>query len=99
VWTNDTVDSPMSTDSPTSARTQLVAALGEAHRVRLGVPASLEPLVRAYARVELDAGMPMERVLVELKALLAETVHGDADLFAKRVVGWAVAGYYRSPHD
>jgi hypothetical protein len=34
-------------------------------------------------------------VLVELKRLLAENVHGDADLFAKRAVGWAVAGYYR----
>jgi hypothetical protein len=81
------------------ARTALVAALAEAHRVRLGVPKSLEPLVRSYARGEREQGVPMERVLVELKRLLAETVHGDADLFAKRVVGWAVAGYYRSTHD
>jgi hypothetical protein len=73
----------------------LVDALAEAHRVRLGVPASLEPLVRSFARAEREAGLPMERVLVELKRLLAENVHGDADLFAKRAVGWAVAGYYR----
>lgn len=89
----------MTSDTPTTARTQLVAALAEAHRVRRGVPATLESLVRTFARGEREAGMPMERVLVELKGLLAETVHGDADLFAKRVVGWAVAGYYRSPQD
>jgi hypothetical protein len=85
----------MAPDTPTPARTQLVAALVEAHRVRLGVPASLEPLVRAFARAEREAGIPVERVLVELKRLLAETVHGEAELFAKRVVGWAVAGYYQ----
>lgn len=49
-----------------------------------------------FARAERDAGTPVERVLVDLKQLLAETVHGDADIFAKRVVGWAVAGYYNS---
>ena len=78
------------------ARSLLVGALHEAHRARRGVPASLEPVVRMFARAEREAGTPVERVLVDLKQLLAETVHGDADLFAKRVVGWAVAGYYHS---
>lgn len=86
----------MAPDTPASARTELAEALAEAYRVRLGVPASLEPLVRRFARAEREAGLPMERVLVALKQLLAETVHADADLFAKRVVGWAVAGYYHS---
>ena len=49
-----------------------------------------------FARAEREAGTPVERVLVELKQLLAETVHSDADIFAKRVVGWAVAGYYQA---
>ncbi|HEX5972929.1 MAG TPA: hypothetical protein VFY85_13440 [Gemmatimonadaceae bacterium] len=86
----------MTPDAPTPARAPLVAALIEAHRVRLGVPGSLEPLVRAFARAEREAGIPVERVLVDLKRLLAETVHGEADLFAKRAVGWAVAGYYHA---
>ena len=78
------------------ARSLLIGALDDAHRARRGVPASLEPLVRMFARAEREAGIPMERVLVELKQLLADTVHGDADIFAKRVVGWAVAGYYQA---
>lgn len=86
-------------DALTAARAHLIAALVEAHRTRLGVPASLEPLVRAFARGEREAGIPVERVLVDLKRLLAETVHGDAELFAKRVVGWAVAGYYHATRD
>ena len=81
------------------ARSRLIGALDDAHRARRGVPASLEPLVRTFARAERDAGTPVERVLVDLKQLLAETVHGDADLFAKRVVGWAVAGYYHSTRE
>ena len=52
-----------------------------------------------FARAERESGTPVERVLVDLKRLLAETVHGDADLFAKRVVGWAVAGYYHSTRE
>jgi hypothetical protein len=71
-----------------------MVALIEAHHARLGVPASLEPLVRTFARAAREGGIPVERVLVDLKRLLAETVHGEADLFATRVVGWAVAGYY-----
>lgn len=86
----------MTPDASAPARARVVAALIEAHRIRLGVPASLEPLVRAFARAEREAGIPVERVLVDLKRLLAETVHGDAELFAKRLVGWAVAGYYHA---
>jgi hypothetical protein len=78
------------------ARTRLIDALDDAHRAHRGVPASLEPVVRMFARAERAAGTPVERVLVDLKQLLAETVHADADLFAKRVVGWAVAGYYHA---
>ena len=88
--------SSVSADALTPARVHLIAALIEAHHIRLGVPASLEPLVRAFARAEREADIPVERVLVDLKRLLAETVHGEADLFAKRVVGWAVAGYYHA---
>lgn len=76
-----------------------MAALHEAHRARRGVPPSLEPLVRSFARAERDAGIPVERVIVDLKRLLVETVHGEADVFVKRVVGWAVAGYYHSSAD
>jgi len=83
-------------DAAARARAQLIAALNAAHLARRGVPKSLEALVRSYARAERDAGIPVERVLVELKRLLAEIVHGEAELFAKRVVGWAVAGYYHS---
>jgi hypothetical protein len=98
-WIDHTTACPMAADPSVNARTELVTALVEAHRVRLGVPASLEPLVRAFARGERETGLPVERVLVDLKRLLAETVHGDAELFAKRVVGWAVAGYYHAARD
>lgn len=81
------------------ARSHLIDALNEAHRARRGVPTSLQPLVRSFARAEREAGIPVERVLVDLKRLLGETVHSEADLFAKRVVGWAVAGYYHSSAD
>ena len=63
------------------------------------MPLALEPLVRSFARAERDAGTSIERVIVDLKRLLAETVHGEADLFVRRLVGWAVAGYYHSPNE
>jgi hypothetical protein len=91
----------MTPDSPEAPRSHLLAALSEAYGARLGVPSSLEALVRAFARAEREVGVPVERFLVDLKRILAETVHEDADIFAKRVVGWAVAGYYhgtRDPH-
>jgi len=86
-------------DAPDSPRAHLVAALIDARLARRGVPASLEPLVRVFARAEREAGVPVERMLVDLKRVLAETVYTDADLFAKRVVGWAVAGFFHSSRD
>jgi len=86
-------------DAPDSPRAHLVAALIEARLARRGVPPSLEPLVRVFARAEREAGVPVERMLVDLKRVLAETVYTDADLFAKRVVGWAVAGFFHSSRD
>jgi len=83
-------------DASTPSRAQLIEALVEAHRVRRGVPPALESLVRTFARAEREAGVPVERVLVDLKRLIAETVHGEADLFAKRLVEWAVAGDYHA---
>lgn len=52
--------------------------------------------MRQFARAEREAGIPVERVIIDLKRVLAETVPGDVDVFVKRVVGWAVAGYYNA---
>lgn len=40
------------------------------------------------------AGTPIERVLVEVKALVTEGALEDAPIFIPRIVGWTVAGYF-----
>jgi hypothetical protein len=81
--------------SPTHVDHQhLVAALQAAHAAGRGVPPDLEPLVRAYAAGRRAAGDPVERILVDVKELLHETVGSDIDLFKHRIVGWTVAGFF-----
>jgi hypothetical protein len=53
--------------------------------------------VREFARLEHDAGVAIERVLVDVKHMLNETVHGDASLYSPRIVAWIVAGYFAQP--
>lgn len=81
--------------SPTSVHHErLVGALRDAHAAGRGVPPDLEPVVRAYAASRRAAGDPVERILVDIKALLREHVGTDVDVFRHRVVGWAVAGFF-----
>ena len=84
----------MTNDALAALQTQLIASLEEAYRARRGVPKTLEPQVRAYANALRAAHVPIERVIVELKALLATTVREDAPIFTPRLVGWTVAGYF-----
>lgn len=84
----------MSPEAQSALRAQLIARLDEAYRARRGVPASLEPHARAYAHAHRVAGTPIERVLVDMKALVAERALEDAHLFIPRIVGWTVAGYF-----
>jgi len=58
------------------------------------VPPALEAPVRAYARAQREASVPIERVLVEVKALVSEHMLIDTPVFIPRVVGWTVAGYF-----
>ena len=79
---------------PAAHRARLVASLKEAYQARRGVPPSLEAEVREYAHAQRVAGALIEQVLVEVKAIVAETVLDDAPVFTPRVVGWTVAGFY-----
>jgi hypothetical protein len=79
---------------PAALRARLVASLQEAYQARRGVPPALEMLVREYAHAQHEAGVRIEQLLVEIKALIVETVLEDAAVFTPRVVGWTVAGYY-----
>jgi hypothetical protein len=81
--------------SPTdAAHERLVEALHAAHVAGRGVPPDLEAVVRAYAATRRAAGDPVERILIDVKALLGAHVGGDVDIFKHRVVGWTVAGYF-----
>lgn len=85
----------MSWMSPLSVHHErLVGALRDAHAAGRGVPSDLEPIVRTYAAGRRAAGDSVERILVDIKALLREHVGTDVDLFKHRVVGWAVAGFF-----
>jgi len=58
------------------------------------VPPALEAQVRAYALAQREASVPIERVLVDVKALVSERMAADTPVFIPRVVGWTVAGYF-----
>ncbi|MDB4879830.1 MAG: hypothetical protein JWL60_1276 [Gemmatimonadetes bacterium] len=84
----------MPTPDLSALRATLAGALRSAAKARLGVPASLEPLVRDYARsLRLDA-MPIEKAIIDVKALTTAEAPGDVGAFMPRVVGWAIAGYF-----
>jgi hypothetical protein len=86
--------SPVS-DAPISPpRSGLAGALRDAFDRRLGVPPSLEPVVREFSRARRLEGVAIEKVLIEVKQLIREETGDHAPLFTPRVVGWAVAGYF-----
>jgi hypothetical protein len=84
----------VSQEALSALRAQLAAQLDEAHRARRGVPPALEAHVRAYAHAQRVASVPIERVLVDVKALVSERMAADTPVFIPRVVGWTVAGYF-----
>jgi hypothetical protein len=77
-----------------SAHERLAEALRAAHVAGRGVPSELEAVVRGYAAARRASGDQIERILVDVKALLRDHVGGDVDIFKHRVVGWTVAGYF-----
>lgn len=84
----------MEGSAPAPERAQLLAQLAKAAATRLGVPPSLEQHVRDYAHAARVAGVPVQRMLVEVKEAV-RAMTGDQDIvFLPRVVGWAVAGYF-----
>lgn len=84
----------MDAHAPVPERAQLHEKLRHAAATRLGVPPSLEQPVRDYARASRLAGVPVQRMLVDVKEAV-RAITGDQDLvFLPRVVGWAVAGYF-----
>lgn len=84
----------MSDVSPELLRDSLVQGLRDAYRAGVGIPASLETRTRAFARAQREAGVAVEKVIIEIKALVrAETNDRDL-LYIPRLVGWTVAGYF-----
>jgi hypothetical protein len=81
-------------DALSAARAALVAELRAAHTAQRGVPHSLEPTTRAFARASRAAGIDIAEVLIEVKALVRGQVAADEPLFTPKVVGWTVAGYF-----
>jgi dephospho-CoA kinase len=75
-------------------RERLMDALRAARQARRGVPAALEPLVRAWAREQRESGAEVGRVLVDVKAMVRELMGDDELVFTPKVVGWTVAGYF-----
>lgn len=85
----------MSTTDVETMTARLVEGLRLAHAARRGVPARMELEVRAYARAQRDAGVPIGRVLVEVKDLVRTHTGQDDAIFIPRVVGWTVAGFFQ----
>jgi hypothetical protein len=75
-------------------RSRLVEALRAAHASRKGVPPAMQADVRAWARAQREAGIPVGQVLVEVKAMMREHTGHDEPVFKPRIVGWTVAGYF-----
>ena len=84
----------MEPGTPGPHHQQLVDTLTAARHARRGVPAALEPVARAYAREQREAGRDIARVLVDVKALVRDLLGDDEPLFTPKVVGWTVAGYF-----
>jgi hypothetical protein len=72
----------------------LVAALRAAHDARRGLPADLQPIVRAYGRSRREAGESIGHVLIEVKRLVREHAAADEAVFTPKIVGWTVAGFF-----
>ena len=75
-------------------RTAFAAAVRAAYEAGVGVPPALEAPTRALARAEHDAGVPVEKMIIEIKELLRTQTSDHALVFIPRVVGWAVSGYF-----
>ena len=84
----------MSDVSPEALRAALIEALREAHRAGRGIPPSLELPARAFARAQREAGVAVEKVIIEIKAIVRSETNDREVLYIPRLVGWTVAGYF-----
>lgn len=91
----------MSDVSTPDLRRALASALRDAYNAALGVPPLLEQRVREYARALRIDGVPVEKMLVDVKELVRSETKQHELVFMPRIVGWSVAGYYAgtSPKD
>jgi hypothetical protein len=78
----------------TVALDRLTHALTAAHAAQRGVPAELRPLVAQYAKASRAAGVQIGAFLVEVKQLVRTTTGHDEPMFIRKVMGWAIAGYF-----
>ena len=85
----------MSTNDVETMTAQFVENLRLAHAARRGVPANMEVVVRAYARAQREAGVPIGCMVVEVKDLVRVHTGQDDAIFTPRVVGWTVAGFFQ----
>ena len=72
----------------------LVVALRDADAAGRGLPPALEGLVRSYARALRLDGVAVERMIVDVKAMVRAETGNHELVFMPRIVGWAVAGYF-----
>lgn len=84
----------MQNEAATVVRAQLATSLREAERAGRGVTAEIETHARAFARARREEGVTVERVIIEVKAMVNEIVMRHPGVFIPRVVGWTVAGYF-----
>lgn len=75
-------------------RAALIETIRSARATGRGIPPELEGRVRAYARAQREAGLLVEQVLIEVKALVRAEAGADELVFTPKVVGWTVAGYF-----
>ena len=75
-------------------RVALAEAVRSAYRAGRGLPASLEQVARTFARTQREAGIAVERVIIEVKGIVRAETADDDLVYVPRLVGWTVAGYF-----
>jgi hypothetical protein len=80
--------------TPDQLRTALIQAIRDASQAGSGIPASLESATRDHARAQREAGMPVEKLIIDMKDAIRREAGEMEFLFIPRVIGWTVAGYF-----
>jgi hypothetical protein len=80
--------------TPELLRAALIEAIRDACDAGRGIPASLEAAARDHARAQREAGLPVEKLIIQMKDAIRRETGQQEFLFLPRVIGWTVAGYF-----